>query len=87
LRPEYLTTQVIGSNSTHGDSAAPGYLGSFVRFKDGSRWKLTSAFSHIKYQDGQSPFEAWQVFECIRIADPHKAHGDLQEAVVKVKYQ
>ena len=48
------------TNSTHG------LLGREVEFEDGSCWKMTKALSPGKYQQAEPPFEARQIFECLR---------------------
>jgi len=66
---------------------AGGYLNAIVPFEDGSRWKCTKALSPPKYQQGQPPFEATGVYECICVKDPSSAQREGQEAVIKAKYQ
>ena len=66
---------------------ATGWLGYEVEFEDGSWWKLKKALSPVKYQQGDPPFEARQVFECVCTKDPNNCHSGIQEAVAKVKYQ
>lgn len=64
-----------------------GFLGTVIRFKDGSCWKLTKALSKTAYQRRQPPFEARQVFTCVCMKDPHHNYDGIKEAVMKVRYQ
>lgn len=64
-----------------------GYLNESIRFPDGSLWMCTKALSQVKYQQGQPPFEATQVYDCICVDDPNGAHPEDQNAFIKVKYQ
>lgn len=67
--------------------SADGYLNATIDFADGSQWKCIKALSQTKYQQGQPPFEATQVYECFCVKDPSSAHREGQEAVIKAKYQ
>ncbi|KAH7138575.1 hypothetical protein B0J11DRAFT_422148 [Dendryphion nanum] len=62
-------------------------IGTIVRFPDGTKWMLTEALSNVKLQQTDPPFEATQVFVCVRLGDAANPCKDVQEAVVKVKYQ
>ncbi|KAF2868847.1 hypothetical protein BDV95DRAFT_630513 [Massariosphaeria phaeospora] len=54
---------------------------------EGSVWRIKEPLSGRRYQQAQPPFEASQAFTCICSDDPSQNHGDVEEAVVKVKYQ
>ncbi|KAH3911336.1 hypothetical protein HBH56_133530 [Parastagonospora nodorum] len=69
------------------DRGEVGFLGIAVRFRHGSCWKLNRAVSEVKYQHGEPPYEARQVFEAVCVEDPKGLHNNAQEAMVKVKYQ
>jgi hypothetical protein len=69
------------------DNARAGFVGTVIRYLDGSRWKLARTISTLKYQQGEPPFEARQVFEAVCVEDSHDAYSSTEKAVVKVKYQ
>jgi hypothetical protein len=52
------------------DRGEVGFFGIVVRFRDGSCWKLNRAVSEVKYQHGEPPYEARQVFEAVCVEDP-----------------
>ncbi|KAF1914310.1 hypothetical protein BDU57DRAFT_578138, partial [Ampelomyces quisqualis] len=41
----------------------------------------------LRYQQGEPPFEARQVFEAVCVQDPKKKYHGTTQAIVKVKYQ
>jgi hypothetical protein len=86
-QPQYLAAESAKGGKAFRECSAPGYLNIIVRFENGSCWKMTKALSDVKYQQGEPPFEAGQVFECTCGEDPNDAHTDVRHAVAKVKYQ
>lgn len=62
-------------------------VGSAIEFSDGSCWKLVKALTRTKYQQGDPPFEARQVFDTICIRDKENRHHGRTKAIIKVKYQ
>jgi hypothetical protein len=69
------------------DKSQSAFLGAIIRFADGSSWKIKKPLSDLKYQQGEPPFEARQVFECVCVEDPNGVHAAVGEAVMKVKFQ
>jgi hypothetical protein len=63
------------------------YLGATIRFRDKSCWKLTKALCNTKYQQGEPPFEARRVYECVCVEDPENKFVEVKSALIKVKYQ
>ncbi|XPS80049.1 hypothetical protein M3J09_012011 [Ascochyta lentis] len=70
-----------------GSGASSGLLGATIGFPDGSRWRLRSALTGRKYQQGEPPFECRQVFECVCVCDPGNLYSEAKSAIIKVKYQ
>jgi hypothetical protein len=66
---------------------ARGYLGAVIRFRDDSCWEVTKALCDTKYQQGEPPFEARRVYECVCVEDPNNTYVEVKYAVLKVKYQ
>jgi hypothetical protein len=64
-----------------------GLSGATINFPDGGSWKLTQPLIRVKYQQERLPFEARQVFECVRVGNTHESGTEEETAIVKVKYQ
>ena len=54
---------------------------------DGSVWSLDRALTDRKYQQFDPPFEARQTFAYTLVEDSNNVWPEVEEAVVKVKYQ
>ncbi|KAF2490944.1 hypothetical protein BU16DRAFT_139191 [Lophium mytilinum] len=63
------------------------FEGDKIDFHDGSKWEIQTPLSDTRLQETNPPFEAAVVYNCKRLSDPWSAHGDTEEAVIKIKYQ
>jgi hypothetical protein len=54
---------------------------------EGSQWVVKQSLSSLKLQQDRSPCEARQVYAITCVERPHSSCHEVEEAVVKIKYQ
>jgi hypothetical protein len=89
IYPHFPPTTSIAPviDKTSPDSEGYKFQDQVIEFEDESRWLISEPLSKMALQQTCSPCEARQVFTAIRSADPHGYYGDIEEAVIKVKFQ